>query len=189
MPLSEEQERQIVASILAGDHNQFACLLEEHNRRIYQFIWRRLRNTDLTTELTHESFVKAFRNLRQYRGEVRLIFWLEKIALNVVRTFVTSKRGRESQLWESLEDNDNISDQHRSPVDQASDRELLTKVRMELGKMDRRFAEVIELSVLQDRSAAEVAEILGIPEGTALSRLNRGLKTLLKRIAREVKDE
>jgi RNA polymerase sigma-70 factor, ECF subfamily len=182
MALSEEQERELITRITAGEKDLYATLVDEHKRRIFQFIWRHVKNESIAAELTQECFVKGYYSLSRFRAECRFIYWLERIAINSIKSFTSSKRGKEMKLWESLDQVGTLSTNNISPEEDAINKELLVKVRNELSKMSLKFAQVIQLCVLNDKPTASVAKILNIPEGTVLSRLNRGLRELVKRL-------
>lgn len=179
---TEEEIQSIIVAVRRGDTARFAELLEEFTPRIHQKIWRQLADDALAEELTHETFLKAFKRLHQFRGESPFIFWLQRIAQNTVNTFLSSRRGKDRKLWQPLEDQPLLTDSSPNPEQQAADRELLNIVRQEINSLPSEQADVIRLAVLNDHPAEEVARILGIPRGTVVSRINRALKKLLERV-------
>lgn len=185
MPLSPDEEWKLVCRVRDGETEFFRPLIEIHERPIFQMIWRLIGDEALAAELTHECFVKAFQSLKQFRGDSRFGSWLTRIAINTVRTFATSKRGREMKIWEALDDAKPQASGAPTPEARASDRQLVRLVYSSVHELSPKLRDVVRICVLNDRSAAEAAQILGIPEGTVLSRLHRGLKSLINKLKQQ----
>src|SRR5205809_6842248 len=61
---------------------EFGAIYEEHSRPNYYFALRMLANPDQPEDATHDIFLKAYRNLRQFRGQSAIRTWLYRIAIN-----------------------------------------------------------------------------------------------------------
>src|SRR5258707_7229162 len=75
-------EAQIIASILAGNTHLFHDLIRPHERSVYAMALSLLHNEPDAEDVAQEAFLKAFRNLANFRGESKFSTWLISITLN-----------------------------------------------------------------------------------------------------------
>src|SRR6201999_1190455 len=88
MPSSttDRDEAQMIAAILAGDVQLFHELIRPYERRVYLMALSFLKNEPDAEDAAQESFLKAYRNLKSFRGESKFGTWLVSIALNEARS-------------------------------------------------------------------------------------------------------
>ncbi|HEY8441370.1 MAG TPA: sigma-70 family RNA polymerase sigma factor, partial [Xanthobacteraceae bacterium] len=75
-------DAELVRRALARDSAAFRMIIETHNRRLYRIARSVLRNDSEAEDVVQETYVRAFANLVQFRGESSLSAWLGRIALN-----------------------------------------------------------------------------------------------------------
>lgn len=155
--------RELVVAASRGDHEAFEVLATSAGDRLYAVAFLILRAGDLAEDAVQEALVRAWRNLPSLRDPDRFDAWLYRLVVNAC-----AEQGRQLRRW---------SQQVRVlPVEMAiSDdtRTIADRDELERG-FDRLRPEqraVIVLHFYNGFSAAEIAEILGIPEGTARSRI------------------
>src|SRR5437868_11778857 len=85
-------QAQIIASILAGNTHLFHDLIRPHERSVYAMALSLLHNEADAEDVAQEAFLKAFRNLRNFRGESKFSTWLISITLNEARGRLRSKK-------------------------------------------------------------------------------------------------
>src|SRR4030088_105043 len=85
------EEAQIIASILAGNTHLFHNLIRPHERSVYAMAPPLLHNEADAEDVAQEAFLKAFRNLANFRGESKFSTWLISITLNDVGGRMRSK--------------------------------------------------------------------------------------------------
>src|SRR5580692_5869608 len=85
-------EAQIIASILEGNTHEFHELIRPHERSVYIMALSLLQNEADAEDAAQEAFLKAFRNLANFRGEAKFSTWLISIALNEARSRIRSKK-------------------------------------------------------------------------------------------------
>ncbi|MGC8842984.1 MAG: sigma-70 family RNA polymerase sigma factor, partial [bacterium] len=64
----------------------FEELLDKYERKIFNMIYRMIGNYDDAIDLTQETFLRVYKNLRNFRGESQIYTWIYQIALNLCRT-------------------------------------------------------------------------------------------------------
>jgi len=165
-PLAESESRSIVALSAAGRQR-----LEETFNDNHEFVWRLLRrlglNSEHATDMTQQAFLIATERLDAIKFGSERAF-LFGTALRLARTAT-----RTARRWVLEEDLD-LRANAGSPTDELADRhrsiELLDRV---LATMPEELVTVFVLFELEGLSAPEVAALVGIPVGTAASRLRR----------------
>jgi RNA polymerase sigma-70 factor (ECF subfamily) len=155
---------------LCNDVNAFNDLIERYKRQVFSLIYRLVQNPSDAEDLAQETFIKAFRNLSSYDTQYAFHTWLFKITHNTTIDFL---RKNKTWLVSIDEDSIEIEDAEPSPEEHmeiALRSELVEKV---LTAVPAPYREVLILRYQQEIPCAEIAMILGIPEGTVKVRLFR----------------
>lgn len=172
-------DRELVLRARRGDRAAFGLLVRRHQRRIHGLGVRLLRDRDDADDLVQETFVRAWRALDRFDPERPLMPWLLRIATNRAMSLLdVRKRRRAEELTET------IPDAGPSPPEQADRRRLHAAVRREVDRLPEDQRVVLVLRAAEDLSYREIAEVLGVPIGTVMSRLARARETLRKKVPR-----
>lgn len=159
-----------------GDHEAFGVLLGAHLARIDTAARLILRDPDLARDAVQEATLRAWKNLRGLREPSRFGPWLHRLTVNACLDIA---RKRRRGLFEV-----ELSPLHEPPIPDSTARiaDALYVERM-LAAIDPAQRAVIVLHFYLDLTLSETAAALGIPVGTAKSRLNRALETMRIRVA------
>jgi RNA polymerase sigma-70 factor (ECF subfamily) len=189
---------QIVRRCMDGDSGAWAELVRTHHRRVYGLCYRFTGNPADAEDLTQDVFLKIYSNLSSFdMGRGSLQVWITTMTRNLlVDNF---RRTKNQRATSSLDDGWDASDELRpadrlmahgpSPHETAAQKELAKMVQSALARVSPELREAVILRDLQDLDYKEIAQVLGIPEGTVKSRISRGraeLARLLERNKREV---
>jgi RNA polymerase sigma-70 factor (ECF subfamily) len=181
-----------------GDSGAWAELVRTHHRRVYGLCYRFTGNPADAEDLTQDVFLKVYSNLASFdTGRGSLQVWITTMTRNLlVDNFRRSRNQRATSSldegWESTEELQPIARQMASgpsPHESAAQKELAKMVQGALARVSVELREAVILRDLQDLDYKEIAQVLGIPEGTVKSRISRGraeLARLLERNKREV---
>lgn len=154
----------LVVAASRGDHEAFEVLASSTGDRLYAVARLILRDSSLAEDAVQEAFVRAWQQLPSLRDPERFDAWLYRLVVNAC-----ADQGRQLRRWSQqvreLPRNASVSD-HSGSV---ADREQLQRGFNRL-KPEQRA--VVVLHYYSGFSASEIAGILGIPEGTARSRLH-----------------
>jgi RNA polymerase sigma-70 factor (ECF subfamily) len=189
---------QIVRRCMDGDSGAWAELVRTHHRRVYGLCYRFTGNSADAEDLTQDVFLKVYSNLTSFdtaRGSLQV--WITTMARNLlVDNFRRTRNQRATNSldegWdgtEELKPLDRLIAEGPSPHERAAQKELAKMVQNALAKVSEELREAVILRDLQDLDYKEIAQVLGIPEGTVKSRISRGraeLARLLERNRREV---
>ncbi len=160
----------------AGDVDAYRKLVERYRNRIYTLALRVVRDPAEAEEVTQDAFVRAWRSLPGFRGEARFSTWLYRIAAR--RAFDRSAAMRARMRRElALGSTEAATALASSPgPSQPSEAALqLEKLIADLPELQRA---VVTLFYYEDRSVADVALSLGLPEGTVKTHLHRARAAL-----------
>jgi len=195
---SSQDWAQIVLRCMDGDSGAWAELVRAQHRRVYGLCYRFTGNQADAEDLTQDVFLKIYSNLASFdQGRGSLQVWITTMTRNLlVDNFRRTRNQRATSSlddgWESAEELkpvDRLVARGVSPHESAAKKELAKMVQQALARVSVELREAVILRDLQDLDYKEIAQVLGIPEGTVKSRISRGraeLARLLERNKREV---
>jgi RNA polymerase sigma-70 factor, ECF subfamily len=161
---TEQDEAHLVAASKRGDQDAFAQLVQYHQRRVFNLVFRMVQQYEEANEVTQETFLAAWQGLPAFRGDARFSTWLYRIAYNCALKQL-EHRNHEQRIDAELE---------------ARDRQTL--VHEHLASLPAKYRIVLTLRHLQDMTYEEMAEILTMPIGTIKTHLFRARNLLKERL-------
>ncbi|MEQ1507558.1 MAG: sigma-70 family RNA polymerase sigma factor [Myxococcota bacterium] len=183
---SREADAELLRAVLAGDGTAYRGLVERYQGRVYAMVYGMVRNREDARDITQEAFVKAYRSLETFRLESSFYTWLYRIAMNLAIDFVRKRRRRESSGFDesvaTREDDGSIAEVHHEdgPSRQLERKQLFGRIMDAMEKLPEDQRQVILLRELEGLPYKEIADVMGIPEGTVMSRLFYARKKLQK---------
>ncbi|MGI9246341.1 MAG: RNA polymerase sigma factor [Steroidobacteraceae bacterium] len=174
-------DRTLVAAMLAGDERAFTLFFETFYPRVYRFALPRVnRNADVAKDVVQGTLVKAMRALGDWRGEAALFTWLCQICRRQIADHVRSQRRYESKIV-LIDDSDEVRAALESveapssddPFHGADRAELRRLVHAVLDRLPQRYGEALEWKYVEGHSVEEIGERLGIGHTAAQSLLAR----------------
>jgi RNA polymerase sigma-70 factor (ECF subfamily) len=172
------QDHEVIERVKKGEKDLFEILVRRYETRLFALAWRMLHNRADAEDAVEEAFVKAYRALGKFRGDARFSTWLYRIAVNhILNMLRKGSRLRSSDLdLERMESPD-------TPTDVSRQRKLQAAVARAIDKLPPRQRAIFHMRYEEERSHAEIAEILGISEGAckasyhhAVSKLRESLR-------------
>ena len=172
-----EPDAQLVQRCLRGDNSAWEVLVRQHTRRIYNLCYRFTSNGPEAEDLTQEVFLRVYRTLGSYRSaHGGFATWMTAVTRNLLIDHY--RRTRRDRMTDSLEDVmpklEEKESAARRPDQTALVGELSEQVQRALGKISPDLREAVILRDLQGLEYREIQDVLGVPEGTVKSRINRG---------------
>ena len=165
-------DRRLVEQAMAGDRGAFDELARASINRLYGLASLILRDPDRASDATQEALVAAWRDLSALRDADRFEAWIHRLLVRACHREARRDRRRRSV------------EIHELPLDQRPGHDELPSL-IDRDQLDRAFRRlgveertVIVLHHLEGFPLSAIADILGIPVGTAKSRLHRGTKTM-----------
>ncbi len=182
-------ENEIIRSVLRGNVNDFEKLVTAYEKNVYNIALRMVGDPDDAADMTQETFIKAYRALSGFRGDSKFSSWLYRIASNVCLDFLRS-RSRHPQVSLSTVDEDDratfeLPDMRQNPEEQLMKKLGMEAVRRGLEQLPEQQRQILVLRELGGLSYAELAQTLGLEEGTVKSRIFRARKRLCALLLRD----
>ena len=170
-PAARQAELQLVERCRRGELGAFEELYRTHSARLYSLALRMLGNQADAEDLLQEIFLSAHRKLESFRGEAALGTWLYRLAMNQILDHVRSRAARAGQLTDGLDDASVLADARSGRLaDRAIDRIDLQRALAELPEGCRAAFVLHDVQGLEHR---EIADVLGIAEGTSKSQVHK----------------
>lgn len=178
----EEREDLLVERAQKGDVSAFSELVKRYERYVLNLVYRTLGRAEDAEDIAQETFVKAYLNIRKFKGESKFSTWLSKIAINLCMDKVRERSNREENLeegvWLTIPQSS-----YYSPEETVERLEIQDKIKNAVSSLPEDLRMVFILREFEDLSYQEISEMLNIPIGTVESRLHRArmkLRSLLK---------
>jgi RNA polymerase sigma-70 factor (ECF subfamily) len=179
---ADRTDRDLAARCRRGDRVAFGEIYRRHSGRMYNVAWRMTGSAADAEDLLQDVFLQVFRRIDSYRGEAALGTWLYRMTVNACLDHLRSHQGRQQQATDFFEDIEGFE-----PVagavwkpDRALDRIDLESA---VARLPPSYRAAFVLHDVEGYMHHEVAEMLGIVEGTSKSLLHKArsrLRALLR---------
>lgn len=181
------EEQVLIERARKGESAAFRELVERYQEKMYYFSLDLTGNHHDAEDLSQEVFIKAYRSLDRFRGDAKLSSWLYRIAVN---TNINKHRKKAYSAMKTEENLDTMNwetysgaDVSGNPEEQARAVLLQKHIDEALNRLSMRERCVFVLRHYDDFALKDIAEIMGISNGTVKSTLFRALKKLQKELA------
>ena len=177
----DDPDRELVARWQAGDDAAFEALVRRHESRVYRLLLRMMGSPEEAEDVAQETFLNLHRHGRRFRGEARFSTFVYRVAANAAlnrRRSLGRRRARIEKLIQRQAAGDDLPTTPRNPEDATLGSELSLHVREALDKLSPSLRMPVVLYDLEGLAYGEIAEVLGVAEGTVKSRIHRARKAL-----------
>ena len=184
--MTKEEELRLIERVLRGDSDAFEPLVLENQQRVYNVALRITGNEADAWDAAQEAFLRAYRGLKDFRGESRFSTWLYKLAGSAAIDLI--RRRKDAQLISLYDEEDcavEIPDERFEPETELEKKELRENVRRALSLLPEDYRHILTLRELGGLSYEELAEQLGLEAGTVKSRLSRTRQKLCALLSRD----
>lgn len=181
MPVSSS-DAELIARARAGDDGAFGTLVERYEGAVAATAIGMLGRGDDADDVGQETFIRFHRALDSFRGDSSLKTYLVHIAMNLSLNALRRRRRLFARFVSRDETEVDPPAPDVGPEGEVDASELRAFVRAAVSRLNEKHRAVVVLRMFQDCSTRETARILGVPEGTVLSRLSRALKELESRL-------
>jgi RNA polymerase sigma-70 factor, ECF subfamily len=173
------EDATLIARVIAGDTAAFEGIVRRWQAPLINLAWRFCRNRARAEEMAQEAFLRAFRNLSQFRAESAFSTWLFSLATNLYRTEIR----RVPSIPLSLDEIAEPSDPRLAPeAFEESSRD--ESIRRAVLALPPKYRDAVLLFYFHEQDVPAAARTLRIPEGTVKARLFRGRELLRAKFSR-----
>lgn len=180
----EKNDRRIIADCLNGDEEAITLLIDRHLKAVFNFTYRLVGKSEEAEDITQETFLKMWRNLKKYHRSENFKTWLFTIARNTAIDWLRKKKNitfsvfenenGENSFAETLTDTEPLADEIFA---KAEEKDFLNR---ELSKLSPTNRETLLLHYSEHFTFDEIGKILGQSLNTVKSRHRRALIELRK---------
>jgi RNA polymerase sigma-70 factor (ECF subfamily) len=191
---SAADDLELVKRSQNGDQEAFSELVKRYQKRVYYLAYGMLGNNEDAQDVAQESFIKAFRGLKGFRGGGGFYTWLYRIAYNLSIDF---RRKEWKKKNVEYEDNINHSDEHGvmagpspafHPGKDTAQKELSRVIMDAIQELPEQHRAVILLREIEGLSYDEIAKTLKVRKGTVMSRLHYARQHLQETLLPYIED-
>lgn len=187
----------LIRRCVSGDAVAWQEIVRQYHRRIYNICYRFSGSADDAADLTQEVFIKMYRTLNTFdTSRASFMTWVTTVTRNLLVDHF--RKGKYDRVTDSLdatpgnqEDGltlgDQLEDQGASPEARVRSQQTQKLVHEGLKRLSPELREAVILRDLQDMDYKDIAKVLGVPEGTVKSRINRGRTELARLLQRTYK--
>jgi RNA polymerase sigma-70 factor, ECF subfamily len=173
-----EAERELIAEVLAGNHERYYELIAPIERRVYYTAYAILQAEADAEEVAQEAILKGFRGLRTFRGDAKFSSWLLRIVINEARMRLRQRREVSLELLRAPEDEAEytpieLADWREIPVEAVTQKELAAHLEEAVAALPEKYREVLILRDINGLNIAETSKTLEISMSAVKTRLLR----------------
>jgi RNA polymerase sigma-70 factor (ECF subfamily) len=180
----EPTDAELVRCTLQGKNAAYNELVRRYQRPVYSLVYRMIGSAEDASDLTQETFLRAYGALGSFRQDANFLTWLYKIASNLCIDLMRSRRSRgmlslDAELENGREPSADRSFSPEESVMRGAVSEVVHKAVMNLPE---RYRLVVVMRHMHGMSIEEIAEQLALPSGTVKTHLFRAREMLRERL-------
>ncbi|MBA3695032.1 MAG: sigma-70 family RNA polymerase sigma factor [Acidobacteria bacterium] len=180
-------DEQLVELAISENPNAFGEIVKRWERKIFALCFGMLSREEEAKDAAQETFIAAYRNLKNFRGDAKVSSWLHRIAVNQC---LTTMRRAKSRSESFLDDEDQaaekvfIAPSRQMPSRTTEQNERLHFVRQAVQSLPVDLRQIIVMKEFEEMTFQEISDVLDLPLSTVKSRLYTALKQLRMKLER-----
>ena len=175
----------LIEQCLAGDQVAWEQIVRQNWRKVFNVAYKFVGRHDEAEDLTQDIFLKIFKALKTFDRRANFQTWIISISRNLCIDHYRSVRKERQTIARDVDSSDlQPATTDRGPYAQAEHQDLRAQLRQALETLPITLRTAVVLRDLQELSYQEIADRLGLPEGTVKSRINRGRIELAHQLRR-----
>ncbi len=180
-------DEQLVELAISDNPNAFGEIVKRWERKIFALCFGMLSREEEAKDAAQETFIAAYRNLKNFRGDAKVSSWLHRIAVNQC---LTTMRRAKSRSESFLDDEDHAAEKvliaplRQMPSRMTEQSERLHFVRQAVQSLPVDLRQIIVMKEFEEMTFQEISDVLDLPLSTVKSRLYTALKQLRMKLER-----
>ena len=176
----------LINQFIFGNSQSFSILVDRYQKRVYGFIFSKVKNAELADDVFQDTFVKVIKNLRlgKYKDEGRFLSWVMRIAHNIIMDHFRkiNRLPKHESKHEDLDVLDLLIEQSNSIEDLMIETQIHADLSILINELPQTQKEVLSMRLLQEMSFKDIGEQTGVSINTALGRMRYAILNLRKLI-------
>lgn len=188
MTTEREGDQGLVERVQAGDKRAFDALVSKYQRRLMRLVSRLVHDPAEAEDVVQETFIKAYRALRHFRGDSAFYTWLYRIGINTAKNYLVTQGRRtptstdtDAEQAETFDDGDNLRDIN-TPESMLASKQIAETVNAAMDVLPLELRTAIVLREIEGLSYEEISEIMACPIGTVRSRIFRAREVIAEKL-------
>jgi len=171
-------DAELIRSFKKGDESAFSQIVLKYQNRLLQVATMVLGDEDEAMDMVQDAFVKAYFNIKSFRGNSTLYTWLYRILYNQCVSTLRRKKIVSFLSFENQDKSIDFPSREPDPEKEYEHKEILLAVKNAVGKLPVKQRMVFAMKQFDGLRHIEIAEILGISEGAVKSSYFHAIKKL-----------
>jgi len=173
-----DSDKQLVERVQKGDKRAFDLLVLKYQYKVHAIVSRYINDFDEVNDVVQEAFIKAYRALKNFRGDSQFYTWLYRIAVNTAKNYLVARNRRPPASDVEVEDaeyyagSDGLKDVD-SPENMLFRDELEKVVDQAITQLPEDLRTALTLREFEGLSYEDIASVMDCPVGTVRSRIFR----------------
>jgi len=191
LPETQATDQQLVERVQAGDKRAFDLLVLKYQHKIISLVGRYVRDQHEAMDVSQEAFIKAYRALKNFRGDSQFYTWLYRIAINTAKNYLVAKGRRPPDQDVDVDEQADYGfaeamTDAATPENLLARDELQEKVFATLENLPDDLKTALSLREFEGLSYEQIAEIMDCPVGTVRSRIFRAREAIDKVVVKHM---
>jgi RNA polymerase sigma factor (sigma-70 family) len=175
----------LIERCLGGDQVAWEEIVRRHWRKVFNLAYKFVGRHDEAEDLTQDIFLKIFRALHTFDRRANFQTWLISISRNLCIDHYRSVRKERETMARDIDASDLMpASRERGPHGELEQIDLRHLIKLALAELPEALRQAVVMRDLKEYSYQEIADELGLPEGTVKSRINRGRLELARQLRR-----
>jgi RNA polymerase sigma-70 factor (ECF subfamily) len=183
-----ECDQLLVERVRDGDKQAFDLLVAKYQRRLMRLLSRIVHDPTEAEDVVQETFIKAYRALRHFRGDSAFYTWLYRIGINTAKNSLATQGRRmptstdaDGELAEGFNDGEHLRDIN-TPESMLASKQIAQTVNAAMDSLPVDLRTAIALREIEGLSYEEISDIMACPIGTVRSRIYRAREVIADKL-------
>lgn len=188
MTTERECDQLLVERVRDGDKQAFDLLVAKYQRRLMRLLSRIVHDPAEAEDVVQETFIKAYRALRHFRGDAAFYTWLYRIGINTAKNHLATQGRRmpasidaDTEQAEFFNDGEYLRDIN-TPESMLASKQIAQTVNAAMDGLPVDLRTAIALREIEGLSYEEISDIMACPIGTVRSRIFRAREVIAEKL-------
>lgn len=188
MTTERECDQLLVERVRNGDKQAFDLLVAKYQRRLMRLLLRIVHDPAEAEDVVQETFIKAYRALRHFRGDSAFYTWLYRIGINTAKNFLATQGRRtptmteaDTEQAEAFNGGEHLRDIN-TPESMLASKQIAQTVNAAMDALPVDLRTAIALREIEGLSYEEISDVMACPIGTVRSRIFRAREVIAEKL-------
>lgn len=176
----------LITQFISGNNQSFSILVDRYQKRVYGFIFSKVKDANLADDVFQDTFVKVIKNLRlgKYKDHGRFLSWVMRIAHNIIMDHFRkiNRLPKYDSKHEDLDLLDRLIEKSNSIEELIIETQIQADLSILIDELPKTQREVLRMRLFQEMSFKDIGEQTGVSINTALGRMRYAILNLRKLI-------